>query len=103
MQFCKTVETVYVLCSQNACVCGCLCVCVCVCVHACVHACVLRIVSRDKILRFKNTFIIVIIITVCAYSLLKSTIFDGLDFFFLETTKGRFVCILIGKITIHRA
>ena len=31
--------------SQNACVCGCLCVCV----------------SRDKILHFKNTFIIVII------------------------------------------
>ena len=40
--------------SQNACVCGCLCVCVC--------ARALRIVFRDKILRFKNTFIIIIII-----------------------------------------
>ena len=61
------------------------------CVHVCVRACVLRIVSRDKILCFKNTFIIVIIITVCVYSLLSSAIFDGLDFFFLETTKGRFL------------
>ena len=41
--------------SQNACVCGCLCVCVCVCARA------LRIVFRDKILRFKNTLIIIII------------------------------------------
>ena len=32
---------------------------VCVCVRACVR--VLRIVSRDKILRFKNTFIIIIL------------------------------------------
>ena len=53
------------------CVCVCVCVCacvracvrvcvhVCMCVHACVRACVcahtLRIVPRDKILRFKNT------------------------------------------------
>ena len=37
---------------QNACVCRCLCVCVCVCVC-------LRLVSRDKILRFKNTLIII--------------------------------------------
>ena len=43
---------------QNACVCGCLCVCVCVCV--CV--CALRIVSRDKSLHFKNTFIIIIVV-----------------------------------------
>ena len=37
-----------------------LCVCVCVCV--CVCACALRRVYRDKILLFKNTFIVVIII-----------------------------------------
>ena len=43
-----------------------MCVCVCVCVPACVCACVracvrgLRIVSRDKILRLKSTFIIII-------------------------------------------
>ena len=44
--------------------------CVCACVRACVRACAcvrvyvyaLRIVSRDKILCFKNTFIIIIII-----------------------------------------
>ena len=55
-----------VLYSQNVCVCGCLCMCVCVCARACVCARVytyaLRIVSRDKILRFKNTLIIIIII-----------------------------------------
>ena len=34
---------------------------VCVCVCVCVRAYVLRIVSRDKILRFKNTLIIIII------------------------------------------
>ena len=41
----------------------CVCVCVCVCVSVCVsvHVYALRIVSRDKILRFKNTFIIIII------------------------------------------
>ena len=33
-------------------VCRCLCVCVCVCVYVCMYA--LRIVSRDKILHFKN-------------------------------------------------
>ena len=35
-----------------------LCMCVCVCVGACVRACVraLRIVSRDKIFRFKKYF-----------------------------------------------
>ena len=38
-----------------------MCVCVCVCVCVTVSVCVLRIVSRDKILRFKNTFIIIII------------------------------------------
>ena len=44
----------------------CVCMCVCVCVHAsvcacvCVHVYALRIVSRDKILRFTNTFIIII-------------------------------------------
>ena len=41
-----------------------MCVCVCVCVHVCVRVCVcaraLRIVSRDKTLCFKNTFIIII-------------------------------------------
>ena len=48
--------------SQNVCVGGCLFVCVRACVRACVCVCVcvfaLRIVSRDKILRFKNTLII---------------------------------------------
>ena len=40
---------------------GCLCVseCVCVCVCVWVGGCVYRMVSRDKILRFKNTFIII--------------------------------------------
>ena len=42
--------------SQNACVCGCLCVCVCVCVYA--HG----IVPWDKILLFKNTLIIIILL-----------------------------------------
>ena len=39
-----------------------LCVCVCVCVRACVRACVCVCVcvSKDKILRFTNTFIIII-------------------------------------------
>ena len=36
----------------------CVCVCVCVCART------LRLVSRDKILHFKNTFIIIIIIYV---------------------------------------
>ena len=35
------------------------CVCVCVCVCARTRARALRIVSRDKILRFKNTLIII--------------------------------------------
>ena len=59
----------------GACVCVCVCVCVCACVRACVRACAracvrvcvcvcvraraLRIVARDKILRFENTFIII--------------------------------------------
>ena len=43
------------------CVCVSVCVCVCVCVWACVRAHELRIISRGKILRFKNTFIIIII------------------------------------------
>ena len=50
--------------SQNACVRECLCVCVCVGGVGGVWgggAYVLRIVSRDKILRFKNTLIIIII------------------------------------------
>ena len=52
--------------SQNACVRECLCVCVCVggvggVWGVCVCAYVLRIVSRDKILRFKNNLIIIII------------------------------------------
>ena len=42
----------------------CVCVCVCVCARA------LRIVSRDTILRFKNTFIIIIIFY-CAWGLSK--------------------------------
>ena len=54
----------------GACVCVCVCmsaymhayVCVCVCVYA------LRIVSRDKILCFKNTFIIIIIIIIMCLS-----------------------------------
>ena len=39
--------------------CGYLCV---LCMYACVNvcACTLRIVARDKILHFKNTFIIII-------------------------------------------
>ena len=43
----------------------CACVCVCACVRACVRACVCvsaRVVSTDKILRFTNALIIVIII-----------------------------------------
>ena len=50
------------------CVCVCVCACVgervwvsvCVCVCVCVCAGTLRIVSMDKILHFKNTFIIII-------------------------------------------
>ena len=45
-----------------------LCVCVCACVRACVCACVrvsvLCIVPKDKILRFKSTFIIIITIII---------------------------------------
>ena len=44
-------------------VCAGACVCVCECVRACVRACVrvyvLRIVSRDKILRFKILYLLV--------------------------------------------
>ena len=50
------------LCARaSVCVCvrGCVCVHVCVCV--CVHVCALRIVSMDKILRFINTLIIIVI------------------------------------------
>ena len=43
--------------SQYARVCRCLCVCVCVCACVCVLA--LTIISTDKILRFINTFIII--------------------------------------------
>ena len=35
-------------------------VCVCVCVCVCVRVYALRIVARDNILHFKNTFIIII-------------------------------------------
>ena len=52
--------------SLNVCVCvcacvrACVCLCVCVCVCGCLCVCVytLRIVSRDKILCFKNTLIL---------------------------------------------
>ena len=47
------------MCVDNVCL-ACLCVCVCVCV--CVHA--LRIVSRDKILSFKNTLLLLLIIMI---------------------------------------
>ena len=54
----------------RACVRACVRVCVCVCVRACVHA--LRIVSRDKILRFRNTVIYHLIIIIgfikCCYN-----------------------------------
>ena len=52
--------------SQNVCVCRCLCVCV------CVYTCVLRVVSRDKILRFKNTYYYVcvpVMVCVCVCDL----------------------------------
>ena len=42
----------------SVCVCVCVCVSLSVCLCVCVYA--LRIVSWDKILRFKNTFIIII-------------------------------------------
>ena len=44
----------------RACVRACVCVCVCVCVSARARVYALRIVSRDKILRFKNTLILVV-------------------------------------------
>ena len=50
--------------SQNACVCvggGGGGACVRACVRACVHVYALRIFSRDKIVRFKNIIIIVIV------------------------------------------
>ena len=57
---CPFLSCVYLaLHSQNACACGCLCVCVCVCARTRARA--LRIVCKDKILRFKNTSIINII------------------------------------------
>ena len=48
---------------------GCLCVSECVCVCGWVGGCVHRIVSRDKILHFKNTFIIIIsaMLSITAY------------------------------------
>ena len=52
--------TVRILVCAGACVCVCVCVCARACVRVCVCARVLRIVSRDQILRFKNTFIIII-------------------------------------------
>ena len=39
----------------------CVCVCVCVRVRVCVCVCVCVCVSADKILRFMNTFIIIIV------------------------------------------
>ena len=47
-------------CIVNMLKCACVCVCVCVCVRVCACAYVHRIVSTDKILRFINTFIIII-------------------------------------------
>ena len=53
----------------SVCVCVCVCVCAraCVCVRMCpsVCVCVLRIVSRDNILFFKNTLIIIIWHSLC--------------------------------------
>ena len=46
------------LCIVRMLVCAGACVCVCVCV------CALRIVSRDKILRFKNTLILLLLVAV---------------------------------------
>ena len=40
----------------------CVCVCVCECECVCVRVYALRIVSRDKILRFRNTFIILLLL-----------------------------------------
>ena len=48
----------FVCAGASVCVCVCVCVYVCVCVCVCVY--VLRLVSRDKILCFENTFIIII-------------------------------------------
>ena len=50
------------------CVCVCVSVCVCVCarVRVCVYA--LRIVSRDKIVRFKNTSVILLLnVRICPF------------------------------------
>ena len=66
------------MCIRDRCVCVCVSVCVraCVRVRACVCVCVraraLRIVSRDKILRVKKYFIIIIniIITYVAYKMI---------------------------------
>ena len=67
-------------------VCGCLCVCVCVCVCVCACVCVcvcmyaLRIVSRDKILHFKNLVLLLsthmLHLFLCR-SLLYSTLLSG--------------------------
>ena len=60
------------------CVRVCVCVCVCAfaraCVRSCVRACAraLRIVSTDKILRFINTFIIIVVtIIIYPFNVLK--------------------------------
>ena len=47
---------------------ACVFVCVCVCVCVCARARALRIVSRDNILRFKNTSIKNALITFVAYT-----------------------------------
>ena len=46
----------------GACVCVCVCVCVCARARARARVYALRIVSRNMILRFKNTYQIIIII-----------------------------------------
>ena len=63
------------------CACGCVCVCVrvcacvgvgvCVCVWACVcvYMYVLGTVSEDKILRFMNTLIIIVIVSLAVFRL----------------------------------
>ena len=53
-------------------VCVCVCVCVRACVRACVCVCTLRIVSTDKILRFTNTFIIIIMLKLMSVKLKTS-------------------------------
>ena len=55
----------------RACVCMCGCVCVCVCVWACVcvYMYVIGTDSEDKILRFMNTLIIIVIVSLAVFRL----------------------------------